>query len=163
MVVWKVNKEYLATDHTMPAYLVEVRKVEARFYGLDFKFIPRKDNYVTNVLARYVSSWSLGPPKVFIEKISKSLAIPSHVAIVIHEVYDRLKNSSIDTPKGELAASLEYGDTWMSDICKYLKGLIDPTLDDRVEIFSKNIMMYSIIEGISWAMTWRYRKIYTCF
>lgn len=46
----------MATEPTMVAYLVEVRKQEESFDGHDFQFIPRKDNYIANALARQAYS-----------------------------------------------------------------------------------------------------------
>ena len=44
MVVNQVNKDYKCSDPMMVAYLVEVRKMERRFLGLEIKHILRRDN-----------------------------------------------------------------------------------------------------------------------
>lgn len=73
-----VNKEYVADDQTMSTYFIEVRNLEGRFDGLDFKFISQKDNYIIDALTCQASSRALGPPEIFVERISRpSVIVPA--------------------------------------------------------------------------------------
>ena len=44
----------------MAAYLVEMRKLERKFVGLEVRYIPRKDNYLADSLARLASTCAPG-------------------------------------------------------------------------------------------------------
>ena len=101
----------------MSRYLSEVRKLENHFFGFEVQYIPRKDNFLADQLARMVSSRSTVPKGVFLEQLQK----PSLV--------DEPETPPIDT------ASLEYEDTWMAPIYEYLqKGSVpeDDLEADRI-------------------------------
>src|SRR5438105_5193234 len=52
LVVNQVNKDYQCSDPVMAVYLVEVRKLERRFLGLEVKHVLRRDNQLADELAR---------------------------------------------------------------------------------------------------------------
>ncbi|MGR6756221.1 reverse transcriptase-like protein, partial [Aeromonas veronii] len=55
-VVNQVSKEYQCTDPQMAAYMVEVRKLERHFDGLELWYISRRDNALADDLSRLASS-----------------------------------------------------------------------------------------------------------
>ena len=54
----------------MDPYCRVIRKLEARFYGLEFHHIPRDDNVATDVLLKLGSKWALVPIGVFIQALN---------------------------------------------------------------------------------------------
>src|SRR5438132_13211691 len=61
----------------MAAYLAKVRKLERRFLGLEVKHILRRDNQLTDELARISSSGTPSPVGVFEERLSQpSISVP---------------------------------------------------------------------------------------
>ena len=58
-------------DDNMAAYLLEVRKLEQKFKGLEVMHIRRSDNSGSDELARLASSQAPVPVWVFVEKLLK--------------------------------------------------------------------------------------------
>ena len=56
LVVEQVMKASACHDHKMEAYCAEVRKLEAKFDGLELCHIPRRDNKEVDSLARIGST-----------------------------------------------------------------------------------------------------------
>ena len=53
----------------MDANCREIRKLEAKFYGLEFHHVPRDNNVVAHVLSKLGSKRSIVPPGVFIQAL----------------------------------------------------------------------------------------------
>lgn len=114
----------------MSWYLSEVRKLEKYFFGFEVQLIPRKDNFLTDQLAWIASSRSQVPKGVFLEQLQK----PSLV--------DTPETSPIET------ASLDYEDTWMDPIYKYLQTGSVPDDDLEADHLSRKPKMYILVEGV---------------
>ncbi|XP_039822729.1 uncharacterized protein LOC120684937 [Panicum virgatum] len=54
----------------MDAYCREIRKLEGKFYGLEFHHVPRDDNVAADVLSKLGSKRSIVPPGVFIQALN---------------------------------------------------------------------------------------------
>ncbi|XP_039815251.1 uncharacterized protein LOC120678164 [Panicum virgatum] len=54
----------------MDAYCREIRKLEAKFYGLEFHHVPRDDNVAADVLSKLGSKRSFVPPGVFVQALN---------------------------------------------------------------------------------------------
>ena len=52
LVIGQVMKASTYHDHMMEAYCAEVRKLEAKFDGLELRHIPRRDNEEVDSLTR---------------------------------------------------------------------------------------------------------------
>ena len=61
-------------DHKMEAYYAEVRKIKAKFDGLELRHIPRRDNEEANSLARIVSTRDTPPGGMFLHELTKPSA-----------------------------------------------------------------------------------------
>ena len=55
----------------MDAYCREIRKLEAKFYGLEFHHVPRDDSMVADVLSKVGSKWYIVPPGVFVQALNR--------------------------------------------------------------------------------------------
>ena len=53
----------------MDAYCREIRKLETKFYSLQFHHIPRDNNVVADVLSKLGSKRSIVPPGVFVQAL----------------------------------------------------------------------------------------------
>jgi len=51
----------------MDAYCREIRKLEAKFYSLEFHYVPRDDNMAADVLSKLGSKWSIIPLGMFVQ------------------------------------------------------------------------------------------------
>ena len=54
----------------MDAYCREIRRLEAKFYGLEFHHVPRDDNVEADVLSKLGSKRSIVPPGMFIQALN---------------------------------------------------------------------------------------------
>ncbi|XP_039822705.1 uncharacterized protein LOC120684907 [Panicum virgatum] len=70
VVIQQVNKDWECTKEKMDAYCRETRKLEAKFYSLEFHHVPWDDNVAADVLSKLGSKWSIIPPGVFIEALN---------------------------------------------------------------------------------------------
>ena len=58
----------------MEAYCVEVRKLEAKFDGLELRHIPRRDNEESNSPTRIGSTRDMPPGAVFLDELTRPSA-----------------------------------------------------------------------------------------
>ena len=70
------NKVYEPRDEHMDAYLVEVRKMEKQFLGLELQHVPRGTNNEADDIAKRASKRLPQEPGVFEERLFKPLAAP---------------------------------------------------------------------------------------
>jgi hypothetical protein len=56
MVINQVNKSWYRNKETMDAYCLEVRKLENKFYGLEFHHVVRDNNVAADVLSKLGST-----------------------------------------------------------------------------------------------------------
>jgi hypothetical protein len=69
VVIQQVNKDWECTKEKMDAYCREIRKLEAKFYGLEFFHVPRDDNVAANILSKLGSKRSIVLPGVFVQAL----------------------------------------------------------------------------------------------
>jgi len=65
-----VNTDWECTKEKMDAYCREIRKLEAKFYGLEFHPVPRDDNVAADVLSKLGSKRALVPAGVFVQALN---------------------------------------------------------------------------------------------
>jgi ribonuclease HI len=69
VVIKQVNKDWECTQEKMDAYCKKVRKLEAKFYGLEFHRITRDYNVAADVLSKLGSKRALVPAGVFVQAL----------------------------------------------------------------------------------------------
>ena len=69
VVIQQVNKDWECTKEKMDAYCREIRKLETKFYGLEFHHVPRDNNVAADVLSKLRSKRSIVPPGVFVQAL----------------------------------------------------------------------------------------------
>ena len=57
-------------DHKMEAYYAKVRKLEAKFDGLELHHIPRRDNEEADSLTRISSTQDMPPGSMFLDELT---------------------------------------------------------------------------------------------
>ena len=67
-------KASVCYDHKMEAYCDEVRKLEAKFDGLELRHIPRRDNEEADSIARIGSTRDMPLGGVFLNELTKPSA-----------------------------------------------------------------------------------------
>jgi ribonuclease HI len=69
VVINQVNKSWDRNKENMDAYCIEVRKLENKFYGLEFHHVVRDNNVAADVLSKLGSTRAQVPAGVFIHEI----------------------------------------------------------------------------------------------
>ena len=52
VIIQQVNKDWKCTKEKTDAYCREIRKLEAKFYGLEFHHVPKDDNVAADALSK---------------------------------------------------------------------------------------------------------------
>jgi hypothetical protein len=68
-VVQQANKEWDISKDTMDAYVVEIRKLENKFSGLEIHHVIRDNNMGADVLSKLASDGANFPPVVFVHEL----------------------------------------------------------------------------------------------
>jgi ribonuclease HI len=69
VVINQVNKSWDRNKKNMDAYYLEVRKLENKFYGLEFHHIVRDNNIAADVLSKLGSTRAQVPAGVFVQEL----------------------------------------------------------------------------------------------
>jgi ribonuclease HI len=69
VVINQVNKPWDCNKENMDAYCLEVRKLENKFYGLEFHHIARDKNVAADVLSKLGSTHAQVPAGVFVHEL----------------------------------------------------------------------------------------------
>jgi hypothetical protein len=69
VVINQVNKSWDRNKENMDAYYLEVRKLENKFYGLEFHHVVRDNNVATDVLSKLGSTRAQVPAGVFVHEL----------------------------------------------------------------------------------------------
>jgi ribonuclease HI len=69
VVINQVNKSWDRNKENMDAYCLEVRKIENKFYGLEFHHIVHDNNVAANVLSKLGSTRAQVPAGVFVHEL----------------------------------------------------------------------------------------------
>jgi hypothetical protein len=69
VVINQVNKSWDRNKENMNAYCLEVRKLENKFYGLEFHHIVRDNNVAADVLSKLGSTRAQVPAGVFVHEL----------------------------------------------------------------------------------------------
>jgi ribonuclease HI len=69
VVINQVNKSWDRNKENMDAYCLQVRKLENKFYGLEFHHVVRDNNVAADVLSKLGSTRAQVPAGVFIQKL----------------------------------------------------------------------------------------------
>jgi hypothetical protein len=73
VVINQVNKSWDRNKENMDAYCLEVRKLENKFYGLEFHHVVRDNNVATDVLSNLGSTRAQVPRVIFHEHHAPSI------------------------------------------------------------------------------------------
>jgi hypothetical protein len=69
VVINQVNKSWDCNKENMDAYCLEVRKLENKFYGLEFHHVVRDNNVAADVLSKLGSTRAQVPAGVFVHEL----------------------------------------------------------------------------------------------
>jgi hypothetical protein len=89
LVINQLNKDWDTTSEKMDAYYKEIRKLEGKFYDIEYTHVVRDKNQAVDVLSKLGSSRAQVPHGVFVQDLVK----PS-----IKEEADQVVEKPLDQP-----------------------------------------------------------------
>ena len=69
LVINQLNKDWSCSSEKMDAYCSEIRKLEGKFYGIEYHHVVRDQNQLTNHLSKLGSSRAVILLGVFIQDL----------------------------------------------------------------------------------------------
>ncbi|XP_066374984.1 uncharacterized protein [Miscanthus floridulus] len=69
LVINQLNKDWSYSSEKMDAYYAEIRKLEGKFYGIEYYHEVRDQNQPANQLSKIGSSRIVVPPGVFVQDL----------------------------------------------------------------------------------------------
>ena len=72
LVINQVNKDWSCSSEKMDAYCIEIRKLEGKFYGIEYHHVVRDQNQLADHLSKIGSSHAAILPGVFIQDLFMS-------------------------------------------------------------------------------------------
>ena len=69
LVINQLNKDWYCSSEKMDAYCAEIRKLEGKFYGIEYHHVVRDQNQLADHLSKLGSSRAAIPPGVFIQDL----------------------------------------------------------------------------------------------
>lgn len=71
LIINQVNKNWDCFSEKMDTYCAQIRKLEGKFYGIEFRHVIRVDNQVADVLSKLGSTRAKIPHGVFVQDLVK--------------------------------------------------------------------------------------------
>nr|CAH66330.1 H0813E03.7 [Oryza sativa] len=141
LVANQVHKDYKCSNPELSKYLVEVRKLEKRFDGIEVRHVYRKDNIELDDLARRASRQEPLEPGTFLDILTK----PS-VKEVSGEVSPVTLDISSKATKAERAvADIETTDDWRFPLIKFINSEELPEDDTEAEKITRKAKIYCMV------------------
>ena len=69
LVINQLNKDLSYSSEKMDAYSAEIRKLEGKFYGIEYHHVVRDQNQLADHLSKISSSRTMIPPGVFVQDL----------------------------------------------------------------------------------------------
>ena len=69
LVINQLNKDWSYSSEKMDAYCTKIRKLEGKFYGIEYHHVVRDQNQLTDHLSKIGSSRAIIPPGVFVQDL----------------------------------------------------------------------------------------------
>ncbi|XP_066358068.1 uncharacterized protein [Miscanthus floridulus] len=119
----------------MDAYCAEIRKLEGKFYGIEYHHVVRDQNQLANHLSKLGSSRAMIPPEVFVQ----DLIVPSIKADKEVE----------EVPPAELFVLAVPSSiaNWREQFIKYLTSVEVPTDKTETKCLVRRSKLYVLVDG----------------
>ncbi|XP_066322226.1 uncharacterized protein [Miscanthus floridulus] len=134
LVINQLNKDWSCSSEKMNAYYAEIRKLEGKFYGIEYHHVVRDQNQLANHLSMLGSSHTVIPPGVFIQ----DLQAPS-----IKE--DKEVEEVLLAEQLVLAVLLPVAD-WREQFIKYLISAEVPADKTKTERLVHQSKLYMLVD-----------------
>jgi len=69
VVINQLNNDWNCINEKMDAYCATIRKLEDKFYGIEYHHVVRVNNQAANELSKIGSTWDDIPARVFVQDL----------------------------------------------------------------------------------------------
>jgi hypothetical protein len=157
LVINHLNKDWDTTSEKMDAYCKEIRKLESKFYGIEYSHVVRNKNQEADALSKLGSSRAQVPHGVFVQDLLKP-SIKQEGDPVIEKPPDQLLvamvPSSTTTEPSPTTAGPSQTLTKIVDWCvpfiKYLTNGTGYSDRNENERLIRHNRQYLVVEGKLW-------------
>ena len=148
LVINQLNKDWDTTSEKMDAYCKSIRKLEGRFYGIEYIHVVRDKNQAADALSKLGSSRAKIPHGVFVQ----DLLTPSieEEDSTVDKVPDQQLVATVPAPSTTEPPPTTHEPDWRVPFIKYLtdgSGYTDRTKNERLMHRSKQ---YLLVDGKLW-------------
>ncbi|XP_066357987.1 uncharacterized protein [Miscanthus floridulus] len=146
LVINQLNKDWDTTSEKMDAYCKEIRKLEGKFYGIEYIHVVQDKNQVADALSKLGSSWSKVPHGVFIQDLLKA-SIKEEEDPVVAKPPDQRLVAMVPPPTTMEPALTTTTDDWRVPFIKYFNDGSGPTDRTEVECLIRRSKQYLLVDG----------------
>jgi ribonuclease HI len=136
LVIRQVNKEWDYTSEKMDAYCAQIRKLENKFYGLEFHHVLWADNQATNKLSKFRSTRAEISHGVFVQDLVKPSIKKDEKPVAKKPLVDQLV-TAVPTSSGD----------WRESFIRHLMTADVPHDKIEMERLVWRSKHYVLIEG----------------
>jgi ribonuclease HI len=136
LVICQVNKDWDCTSKKMDAYYAQIRKLENKFYGLEFHHVVRADNEAVDKLSKLGSTQAEIHHGVFIQDLVKTSIDKEEKPVAEQPSADQL-----------VATVPTTGIDWREPFIRYLTSAKVPHDKTEMEHLIRRSKHYVLVEG----------------
>ncbi|XP_066365376.1 uncharacterized protein [Miscanthus floridulus] len=135
LVIKQLNKHWSYSSEKMDAYCAEIRKLEGKFYGIEYHHVVRDQNQLADHLSKLDSSRVVILPRVFIQ----DLLAPS--------IKEDKEVEEVPPAEQLVLTVLSPVADWREQFIKYLTSTEVPTDKTETECLVRRSKLYVLVDG----------------
>jgi ribonuclease HI len=169
LVINQLNKDWDTTSEKMDAYCKEIRKLEGKFYGIEYSHVVRDKNQAADVLSKLGSSRAQVPHDVFVQDLLKP-SIKQEGDPVVEKPPDEPLVAMVPSPTtmalspttvGPSQTSTKMAD-WRVTFIKYLTDGTEYSDRNENERLIRRSKQYLVVEGKLWRKNAKVEVLMKC-
>jgi hypothetical protein len=136
LVINQVNKDWDHNSEKMDAYCAQIRKLENKFYGLEFHHVVQADNQAVDKLSKLGSTPAEIPAGIFVQDLLKPSIEEEEKVATDQPLADQL-----------VTTALAANDNWREPFIRYLTSADIPSDRVEMECLIRHSKYYVLVKG----------------